>query len=102
MYGITPSRKFSIVISNLKWEPREKNGLYSTNWKVSIHCWNALIMISHQLVIYVISMKMVKCYQLQLCKNFTTSDGMCNDDNKWTNPLSESNSIYQTNKHFMK
>ena len=24
------------------------------------------------------------------------------DDNEWTNPLSESNSIYKTNKHFMK
>ena len=36
------------------------------------------MMISHQLVIYVLSMRMVKCYQLQLCKNFTTSDGIFN------------------------
>ena len=69
------------------------------------------MMISHQLVIYVIPMKMVKCYQLQLCKNFTTSDGIQHlideneyqyDDDEWTSPLSDSNWIFKTNKHFMK
>ena len=37
-----------------------KDGSYSTNWKISIHCWNTLMMISHQLENFVISMKMVK------------------------------------------
>ena len=68
------------------------------------------MMSSHQLEIYVISIKMVKCYQLQLCKNFTTSDGIFNiseneyqyDDDEWTIPLRESNWIYQTNKTFIK
>ena len=49
--------------------------------------------------------------KLQLCKNFTTSDGIFNIslmkmniryDDEWTNPISESNWTYQTNKTFMK
>ena len=43
------------------------------------------MMISHQLVISVLSMKMVKCYLLQLCKNYTTSDGILIGPTEQTN-----------------
>ena len=59
-------------------------------------------------------MKMVKCYQLQLLQEFYNlrwyiqhlnlidENEYQYDDDEWPNPLSESNWIYQTNKHFLR
>ena len=70
------------------------------------------MMISHQLEIYVISMKMVKYCIEKLTKEFFNLRWYIQHlvveyeyqygDNEWTNPLHESNWTYKTNKPFMK
>ena len=68
----------------LNYYLKSKIGIKTKEWVVfnKLEDFNSLLKYTdddlHQLVIYVISLKMVKCYQLQLCKNFTTSDGIFN------------------------
>ena len=50
----------------------------SLSWKISIHCLNTLMTISHQLENYVISIKMVESCIESLRRNFSTLDGIFN------------------------
>ena len=68
--------------------------------------------IAHQLEIYVIFNENGEKFHRKLIEEFYNirwyiqhlidENEYQYDDDEWTNPLSESNWIYQTNKHFMK
>ena len=111
MYGITPSLKSSTMISNLKWESKLKNGSYSRNWK-----FNSLMNYTDDdftptgnlCYINDIGEKlhqtpMQELYNLRwYIQHLIDENEYQSDDDEWTNPLSESNWIFQTNKKFMK
>ena len=68
----------------LNYDLKSKMGNMIKEWVVfnKLEDFNSLLKYTEDdftpIVMYVISMIMVKCYQLQLCKNFTTSDGIFN------------------------
>ena len=86
-------------------------GCIQQNWKISIHCLNTLMMISHQLENFVMNENGEKLYR-KLMKQFFNLRWYIQHlvdeyeyqygDNEWTNPLHESNWTYRTNKQFMK
>ena len=100
----------------LNYDLQSKMGNLIKEWVVfnKLEDFNSLLkytdddFTSHQLEIYVISMKIVKCYQLQFynlrwyIQHLIDENEYQYDDDEWTNPLSESTWIYETNKHFMK
>ena len=110
MYGITPSRKFSIMISNLKGEIMIKE------WVVfnKLEDFYSLLKYTDDDFTPIGNLchinengELLPTTTLQEFYNLRwyiqhLIDEYQYDDNEWTNPRSESNWIYNTNKHFMK